>query len=204
MECEVPGGWQERRMDGAEVPALRWIRTTGGGRETALVNDAKYSFAGRDGTVYVTAVRSPAFAHHDPIPIEEGARYRFMDQGEQAFTFVIATGAQVSRKQAVTLAETLNKPPVVTPHVARGGTGAPRGQWLTVAAEGAHVSTLKGAEDGYGAVLRLCELGGTGSEAVIDGLPVALSPRRLSTLGLTNGGIVPLDGLERPERLRRP
>jgi len=204
MECEVPGGWIERQMDGTEVPALRWIRATGGGRETALVNDAKYSFAGSDGTVYVTAVRSPVFAHHDPIPLEDGARYRFMDQGEQAFTFVIASGTSVSRKDAVTLAETLNKPPVVMPHVARGGQGAPSGQWLEVEAQGAHVSTLKWAEDGGGAVLRLCELDGIGGQATVNGHRIALSPRGLSTLGLSDEGAEPLDGLERrPDRHRK-
>ena len=198
MECEVPGGWLERRMDGAEVPALRWIRAIGGGRESVLVNDAKYSFAGREGTVWVTAVRSPVFAHHDPIPLEEGARYRYMDQGEQAFTFVIASGASVSRKDCVTLAETLNKPVVVTPHVARGGKGAPRGQWLDLAAEGAHVSTLKWAEDGSGAVLRACDLDGAGAQVRIDGHEAALAPRGLSTFGLSDGGLRRLDGLERP------
>lgn len=197
MECEVPGGWLERKMDGAEVPALRWIRATGGGRETVLVNDAKYSFAGNDGTVYVTPVRSPVFAHHDPIPLEEGARYRYMDQGEQAFSFMIFSGASVSRKDAVTLADTLNKPPVSTPHVARDGQGGPRGQWLDVEADSAQVSALKWAEDGDGAVLRVYELDGAEGTVVVDGSPVTLSPRGVSTLGLTDGAIARLDGLER-------
>lgn len=198
MECEVPGGWAERAMDGAEVPALRWVRATAPGRAAVLANDAKYSFAGKDGTVYVTAVRAPVFAHHDPIPVEEGARYRYMDQGEQAFTFWIKAGAEVSRKDAVTLAETLNKPPVVTPHVARGGTGAPRGQWLAVEAPQAHVSTLKWAEDGGQAVLRLCDLDGEGGEVRVAGLRASVGPRALVSLGLAEGRLCALNGLEQP------
>ena len=198
MECEVPGGWAARPMDGREVPALRWLRATAPGREAALVNDAKYSFAGQDGTVYVTAIRSPVFAHHDPIPVVDGARYRYMDQGEHSFTFQIRAGASVTRKQAVELADTLNKPPVVTPHVARAGTGAPRGQWLQIDARSAHVSTLKWAEDGGHAVLRLCDLDGDGAAAEVAGMTAPLRPRALATFGLTETGIAALDGLERP------
>lgn len=197
MECEVPGGWAERDMNGREVPALRWIRALTPGGEVALVNDAKYSFAGLDGTVYVTAVRSPVFAHHDPIPVEEGARYRYMDQGEQAFTFLIQAGKSVSRKQAVNLAEMLNKPPVVTPHVARGGTGAARGQWLDVRAEHAHVSTLKWADDGNGAVLRACDLDGLGGPVLVNGHEVQLGSRAIATLGVREETLLLLDGLER-------
>ena len=198
MECEVPGGWVERPMNGAEVPALRWIRAAGSGREAALINDAKYSFAGRDGTVWVTAVRSPVFAHHDPIPIEEEARYRFMDQGEQSFTFIIASAPSVRRKTCVTLADTLNKPPVVTPHVARGGDGPARGAWLDLDAEGCHVSTLKWAEDGAGAVLRICDLDGAESLVTVDGYGGSLTPRGLVSFGLAGDELRRLDGLERP------
>ena len=202
MECEVPGGWAERPMDGREVPALRWIRAIGPDREVALVNDAKYAFAGADGTVYVTAVRSPVYAHHDPIPVEEGARYRYMDQGEQTFTFWLRAGSTVSRKAAVDLAETLNKPPVVTPHVSRAGTAGPQGQWLEVDAEGAHVSTLKMAEDGDRTVLRVCNLDGTETTVRIAGRDCSLRPRAVASLGLDDDAIVDLDGLERPLRSR--
>ncbi|WP_323765790.1 glycoside hydrolase family 38 C-terminal domain-containing protein [Marinovum sp.] len=197
MECEVPGGWAARPMDGREVPALRWLRATGPHREVALASDAKYSFAGKDGTVYLTAVRSPVFAHHDPIPVEPGARYRYMDQGEQAFTVWVRAAPKISRKAAVEMAETLNKPVVVTPHVARSGTAGPRGQWLQVEAGAAHVSTLKMAEDSDMPVLRLCDLDGAGARVRIDGRDAALRPRALASFGLGAEGLVDLDGLER-------
>jgi len=198
MECEVPGGWAARAMDGAEVPALRWVRATGPGRSAALVNDAKYSFAGRDGTVYVTAVRAPIYAHHDPIPVEDGARYRYMDQGEQCFTFHILSRPDLSRKDAVTLADTLNKPPVSTPHVARGGSGAATGCWLPVEAPGAHVSTLKWAEDGGGPILRATDLG-DGAPVTVGGAFAPMRPRGIATLGIVGRTLRAFDGLERPE-----
>ncbi len=197
MECEVPGGWSARPMDGREVPALRWIRATGPTREVALVSDAKYSFAGKDGTVFVTAVRSPVFAHHDPIPVEAGARYRYMDQGEQDFTIWLHAGKKISRNAAVEMAETLNKPIIVTPHVARSGTAGPKGQWLRVEASGAYVSTLKMAEDSDMPVLRICDLDGNGSSARIEGHERALKPWALASLGLRADDLCELDGLER-------
>lgn len=198
MECEVPAGVAERRMDGSEVPGLRWLRARAEDYEVALVNDAKYSFAGKDGTVYVTAVRAPVFAHHDPVPVEEGAVYRYMDQGEQAFTFWIAAGSHVSRKRTVELAETLNKPPVATPHVARHGTAKPRGTWLGIEAEGAHVSTLKIAEDDDRTLLRVCDLEGTGSRVAVSGASMDLRPHAITTLALDGSRLIPCDGLERP------
>ncbi|SLN26490.1 glycoside hydrolase family 38 C-terminal domain-containing protein [Roseisalinus antarcticus] len=197
MECEVPGGWAARRMDGSEVPALRWVRVRTAGHEAVLVNESKYSFAARDGTVFLTAVRAPVYAHHDPIPVVEGARYRFMDQGEQSFSLWLKAGSHVSRKDAATLADTLNKPIIVTPHVSRSGTAAPTGGWLTLAAEGAQVSTLKMAEDGGGAVLRVWDLDGTGCEVGVDGAVATVRPHAIATLGLGEAGVTHLDGLER-------
>ncbi|SMY06302.1 glycoside hydrolase family 38 C-terminal domain-containing protein [Flavimaricola marinus] len=198
MECEVPGGWATRRMDGSEVPALRWVRGVGAGRETVIANDAKYSYAGRDGTVYLTAVRSPVYAHHDPVPIVEGARYRYMDQGEQAFTMWLKSGRSVSRKAATALADTLNKPVVSTPHIARSGTGAASGTWLDVDAPHSHVSTLKTAEDGDAAVLRLYDLDGEGASARVDGHTVALGAYSVATVAFDDKGITRRNGLEDP------
>ncbi|EAR50225.1 putative alpha-mannosidase [Oceanicola granulosus HTCC2516] len=197
MECEVPGGWAPRVMSGREVPGLRWLRARAKGRDVVLANDAKYSFAGKDGVVYVTALRSPVFAHHDPVPLEDGARYRYMDQGEHAFTFHLRAAPALSRGDALALAETLNKPVISTPHVARGGTGPARGSWLAVEAEGLHVSTLKMAEDDARTILRATELDGTGAELSVNGARATVGPRALATLEVGPDALRPLDGLER-------
>ena len=133
---KVAGGWDSRPDSGREVPGQRWVRVRAAKHDVALVNDAKYSYAALDGTLYLTTLRAPIFAHHDPIAAEEGARYRYMDQGEQVFTILLQAAPKLGRQQAAALAERLNKPLVTTPHVSRGGTGDHKGQWLRVSSEG--------------------------------------------------------------------
>jgi alpha-mannosidase len=197
FEYEVAGGWDSRPDSGREVPGQRWVRVAAGSHDVALVNDAKYSYAAQDGTLYLTAVRAPIFAHHDPIPAEDGARYRYMDQGEQRFTILLAADRSISRKQAATLAEGLNKPVVTTPHVSRGGTGAHRGQWLDLECEAGMVSALKGAEDGKGLIARVLDLSGDGAVVRSGAGTASVGARSIATLRLVDELLVQSDGLER-------
>ncbi|MCP8885139.1 hypothetical protein NIM87_16640 [Devosia sp. XJ19-1] len=197
FEYEVAGGWDSRPDTGREVPGQRWVRVSAPGHDVTLVNDAKYSYAALEGTLYITAVRAPIFAHHDPIPAEDGARYRHMDQGEQVFSILLQSGASVSRQDAAALAERLNKPVVTTPHVSRGGTGAHAGSWLAVHAQGGMVTTLKGAEDGGGLIARAFDLSGDGATIMLAGETAQVAPRSIATLRLADELLVQCDGLER-------
>ncbi len=197
FEYEVAGGWDSRPDSGREVPGQRWVRVSADGHDVAVVNDAKYSYAAQDGTLYLTAVRSPIFAHHDPIPAEDGASYRYMDQGEQRFTILLAADRSISRKQAATLAEGLNKPLVTTPHVSRGGTGAHCGQWLDLECEAGMVSALKGAEDGKGLIARVLDLSGEGTIVRSGDGTASVGARGIATLRLVDELLVQSDGLER-------
>lgn len=196
FEYEVAGGWDSRPDNGREVPGQRWVRTVGADKQVALVNDAKYSYAALEGTLYLTAVRSPVFAHHDPIELAEGAHYRYMDQGEQSFTLQLFAAPRVSRKQAHIMAETLNKPVVATPHVGRNGTRDHRGQWLAVEALHSAIGTLKGAEDGKGLVLRAVELDGSEDRLRVAGRDLAMPPRGIVSARLGIDELTPVDGLE--------
>lgn len=198
FEYEVAGGWDSRPDSGREVPGQRWVRVQTPGHDVALVNDAKYSYAALDGTLYLTAVRAPIFAHHDPIPAEDGARYRYMDQGEQVFSMLLQAAPSVSRQDAAALAERLNKPVVSTPHVSRGGQGAHAGQWLTVSVEGGMVTTLKGAENGDGIVARAFDLSGEGAQVSVSGTQVDIAPHGVATVRIAAGQVLLCDGLERP------
>jgi alpha-mannosidase len=197
FEYEVAGGWDSRPDTGREVPGQRWVRVSAEGHEVTVVNDAKYSYAALDGTLYLTAVRAPIFAHHDPIPAETGARYRYMDQGEQVFSILLQSGASVSRQDAAALAERLNKPVVTTPHVSRGGTGAHSGSWLAVTAQGGMVTTLKGAENGGGLIARVLDLSADGMTITLAGETAEVAPRSIATLRLADNRLVQCDGLER-------
>jgi alpha-mannosidase len=114
FEYEIPAGWVARPDDGREYPGHRWVRAVRRDLAIVIVNDAKYSYAAQDGTLFITAVRSPVFAHHDPITLQSDARYRWMDQGEQRFTIHIHAGSNLSRRDAHRLADALLRPPLVT------------------------------------------------------------------------------------------
>lgn len=200
---EVAGGCDTRPDTGREVPGQRWVLAQAGDHAVALVNDAKYSYAALDGTLYVTAVRSPIHAHHDPVIAEEGARYRYMDQGEQCFSLRLLAGANLSRLRAAHLADMLNKPLTTTPHVSRGGRLPYSGQWLEADARGSAIGALKQAEDGRGLVLRAVELEGTEGDVVVAGHSQRLQPHSIATLRLDDGLIL-VDGLERAAGMGEP
>lgn len=197
FEYEVAGGWDSRPDSGREVPGQRWVRVAAEGHEVVLVNDAKYSYAAQGGTLYLTAVRAPIFAHHDPIPVEAGARYRYMDQGEQVFTILLRAAPGLSRQDAAVLAERLNKPVVTTPHVSRGGTGRHAGQWLSLTAQGGMITTLKGAEDGSSLIARALDLSGTGATISLESGHVRVPASGMATLRISDNDLIPCDGLER-------
>jgi hypothetical protein len=66
----------------------------------AIANDAKYIYGAQGDTLFITAVRSPVFAHHDPMKSQPGARHRHMDQGEQRFTIREQAAPKLSRSDA--------------------------------------------------------------------------------------------------------
>lgn len=198
FEYEVPGGWDTRPDNGREVPGHRWVRAMAGSHALALVNDAKYSYAALDGTLYVTAVRSPVFAHHVPIEVEQGAHYRFMDQGEHRFNISLFAALDLSRQHAAILADNLNKPLVTTPHVSRSGTRPHSGQWLDVSSRHSAITTLKRAEEGSAAVLRAYELDGNADSISVGGQTAPIRPRGVATLLLDDETLIPANGLEQP------
>ena len=67
---EVPYGFIERAGDGAEQPGQSWIDLSGDGAGLALLNDGKYSFDVAGGDLAMTVLRSPIYAHHDPLKAE--------------------------------------------------------------------------------------------------------------------------------------
>lgn len=197
FEFEIPGGWDAHPTDGSEVPGQRFMRATGSaGHEIAVLNDAKYSYAVKDGTLYMTAVRAPVFAHHDPNRIVDGCHYRFMDQGEQAFAINLLAAPRIARKDVVALAETLNKPVVTTPHVSRGGKRGHSGKWLDVDAAHCAITALKIAEDGDGTIVRAVELDGKDGTLTVAGGSVPVRPRGIVTARLTDAGLASCSGLE--------
>jgi alpha-mannosidase len=200
---EIPYGSIERPANGREWPGQRWVLV---GEPTtdyaiALANDGKYSYAAERSTLYITALRSPALAHHDPYQLAPGGDYVFADQGRQSFTIRLLAGSRIGAPDAYRLAEELLRPPVVTPHVARGGDQPWRGELFAIGARSTALTWLKGAEDGDEVIARLLELEGRVDSVNLPGDPNGLSIQPyaiLSVRGRADRGWALCDGLERP------
>jgi alpha-mannosidase len=197
FEYEIAAGWVERADDGREVSGQRWVRAVRGDATVTVINDAKYSYAAKDGTLFITAVRSPVYAHHDPVKLQPGALYRYLDQGEQGFTIRIAVGPGMSRKNAMRLANELICPPVATPHVSRGGKAPHRGQWLNVDGASSSVIALKQAEGSDATIVRAIELDGKQDDLLVEGRRLAVKPRGIVTAKIAGISVTECDGLER-------
>jgi len=182
---EVPSGSAERPPDGREWPGQRWVLVSGSdGYGLAVASDAAYSYAADGASLYVTALRSPVYAYHDPYTLDPDAEYPYMDQGEHTFTMRLVAGPRVGPRDAHHLADGLTRPLVATPHVSRGGEG-PWQAGLLAPESGSSVATwLKGAEDGDGLILRLLEIAGSPDTVILRPLGDrhALGPHGIVTL----------------------
>ena len=165
---EIPAGSIERPADGREYPGQRWVLASDqDSYGFAVANDAKYSYTALDNTLYITALRSPVYAHHIPYVLQAENEYLYTDQGEQEFTLRLQAGKGVTAQTAHRLADGLLRGPVVTPHVSRSGNGPHSGSLLSINAQSSLVTWLKQAEDGHGLVLRLLEVEGKSDTVVI-------------------------------------
>jgi alpha-mannosidase len=197
FEYEVAAGWIAADDDGQEIAAQRWVRAVRDDLVVAITNDAKYSYAAKDGTLFITAVRAPVYAHHDPAVLQPGHRYRYMDKGEQRFRIILQAAPDLSRRDAWRLADALLRPPVIRPHVSRGGDQPWRGQWLRTTAATSTVTALKLAEDTPALVLRALELEGRPDRLNVAGGAVEVPPRGIVSILLGADGVRPCNGLER-------
>jgi len=196
FEYEIAAGWTSRPDDGREVSGHRWVRAVRDELTVTVVNDAKYSYAAKDGTLYITATRAPVYSHHDPVVPQDGAVYRYMDQGEQCFALRLAAAPDASRRDAMRLADELLMPPVVTPHVSRGGTATHVGQWLDVQSGSSAVIALKLAEGSNATIARAIELDGRSDTIRLAGHTAAIDARGIVSLAIDGETLTETDGLE--------
>lgn len=95
---EIPYGELERPVDGAEEPAQTWVDLTGtvdgapAGLTVIATNKHGWD-ASPDGTIGITAVRSPVYSWHDPRLLDAEGHYSYQDQGIQRFSYLMAPHA---------------------------------------------------------------------------------------------------------------
>lgn len=87
----VPGGEIARALDGEEYPLYRAIRLLGaGGEELAVLSEDVFSCdVQRDGTLRLTLLRTPYFAHHRPMEVPDRTMAPVTDLGVHDFALTI-------------------------------------------------------------------------------------------------------------------
>ena len=160
---EIPFGCIERPANGSEEAGQGWVDLSGqrvGTNQTiglAVLNDGKYSFSALGNILEVTALRSPAYAHHNPNQLEPERRYSFIDNGMQRFTLRLMPHiglpqpAELSRQAAE-----LNQPCLIQQASFHPGRLAQRAAYVEAAPASVQVTAFKQAENGSDLILRAC------------------------------------------------
>jgi alpha-mannosidase len=173
--AEIPYGYMEREMDGEEYPMQSWIDVTGGlpGRDQEIVgmsflNDGKTSYSICNREVSITVLRSPIYAHHDPLKPDPESEYSFIDQGIQRFTYrLYPHNGGFEQSGVPAQAISLNQRPFALFETYHKGTLPVTDSVASVDNGAVILSVLKFAEDGTGMVLRLYETTGCPAHAKI-------------------------------------
>ncbi|MDO8681957.1 MAG: glycoside hydrolase family 38 C-terminal domain-containing protein [Armatimonadota bacterium] len=147
---EIPFGSIERKADGSEVPAQKWIDLSNGSYGVSLLNDCKYGHDVKDNTMRLTLLRSP----YDPDPRP--------DVGMHDVTYSIYPHAGDWR-QAGTVRRSyeLNNPLIAIAASVHKGKLPSEKSFVSVDSANIIVTAFKKAEDGKGFILRFYESAGT-------------------------------------------
>ncbi len=152
-----------------EVCGHRWADLSESGYGVALLNDCKYGYDVKGGTMRLSLLRAPTWP--DPTA----------DRGSHAFTYSLYPheGDWVAG-EAVKRGFELNHPAAARFAIASEGALTSSGSFVTLTARRAVLDTVKPAEDGDGVVLRLYESTG-GREAMTIRFDPAVQAMRAAT-----------------------
>lgn len=161
---EVPYGHVTRAADGAENPAQNWVDCGG----LSVANDAKYGHDVKDGSIGVTALRSPVYAWHHPRQVEPDGIYDYLDQGLQEFCLrLIPHGGDWCEAGTVRRAAELNQPVFTLLESFHAGPLPAAASYADCGDGSVVVSVLKRAEDCDAYVVRVFESAGREAAARI-------------------------------------
>lgn len=190
---ECPYGQVTRPTAGGEEPGLQWIDLTGriDGRPYgfALLNDGQHGFDVLDGTVRMTVLRSPAYAHHDPARIDITDGIPIMDQGWHKVRYQILPHAgSWQATQVPHRAWELNAPPIAHVESAHPGNLPPQASFLGSDCETVLFSVVKQSEDGTDLIVRGYETAGKPAKARLclagadSGFDLAFAPHEIKSV----------------------
>ncbi|WJH37529.1 glycosyl hydrolase-related protein [Paenibacillus sp. CC-CFT747] len=171
---EQPFGYIEREHNGEEEPGQTWVDYSGIVREggtvygLSLMNDSKYSYSIHNKELALTVLRSPIYAHHDPLVPDPDGHYSFIDQGIQHLNYSLLpheggweTAGTVKR------AAELNQRPTVIIETYHEGELPQTDSFLSIDQDNIIMSALKQAEDNDDLILRCYETSKIATKAVI-------------------------------------
>lgn len=171
---EIPFGHIERMANGEEEPGQSWIDLSGVSPNTgyryglSILNDCKYSFDVNLNDVGMTILRSPIYAHHDPMVPDPGRSYTYMDQGVHKFSYTLfAHKGSWDEAGTVRRAAELNQPPTALVTTVHPGSLPHSNSFASVEPENLIISALKQAEDNDDVILRCYETSGVATSGVI-------------------------------------
>jgi alpha-mannosidase len=161
---EIPYGHIVRECNGEEEPGQSWIDLSGTHPETgemyglSLLNDGKYSFDMLNKEMAITVLRSPIYAHHDPLVPDPDGHYTYIDQGIQRFSYsMLPHEGNWETAETVKKAAQLNQKPETVIETYHEGSLPQKDSFLSVDADNVVVTVLKKAEDNDDLVLRCQE-----------------------------------------------
>ena len=173
---EIPYGAIERRADGTEWPIQRWARLgSSGGPCLGIINDGIYSASAEDGSLDLTLLRSPVYAHHETHHPRPDIQQRYADQGESEFLVRLrpcengagnddlARNALELNQGAVYVKESVHKGELPQEKSFCSIKAVP-GQAKTSAI----ITAIKRSEDRDGWIVRAAEAAGKNTDAVIE------------------------------------
>ncbi|HZG87084.1 alpha-mannosidase [Paenibacillus sp.] len=171
---EIPYGYIEREHNGEEEPGQSWIDYSGivRGKDTvygvSLINDAKYSYSIHNKEMAMTVLRSPIYAHHDPLVPDPNGQYSFIDQGIQTFHYTLLPHEN-NWEDAGTVqrAAELNQRPIAIIETYHEGELPQSDSFLSIDKPNVVVGALKKAEDNDDMILRCYETTKAATDAVI-------------------------------------
>ena len=171
---EIPYGHIERPANGEEEPFQSWVDVSGrarAGRQRGgltLVNDTKGSVDVLEGTIRLTVLRSPIYAHHEPIKPRAGERHSYMDQGHQSFSYALHPHAgRLAPGDACRVGLEMNQPCIAQWETYHAGSRPLRASFVAVEPANIALTVLKPAEAGAGIVIRAYETAGRRTKARI-------------------------------------
>lgn len=202
---EIPYGFKEREHNGEEEPGQSWVDYGGIARDKGVVygcsiaNDAKYSYSILNKELAITVLRSPIYAHHDPLVPDMNGHYTFIDQGIQTFHYrILPHEGNWEEAGTVKRAQELIQRPVPIIETYHDGPLPQQDSFLSVDKDNVIVGAMKNSEDGDDLILRLYETAKVATETTIE-LPhwgrtirTKFGPCEIKTFRIPKDGSAPI------------